>query len=346
MELFTQKKDKVLHHGLLWAAVWLFYVFFFSYNSTNTNYILLFSTALIPVTAATAYAFVDILIPKYLRPKKYIWFGIYAFGILLFTIFCVVLLLIVSVAFIPNLTYDDLPPLNKNYVFVVTLVYLVVFILSFASLWQRNTQTVINNTELQQELLSARFQAKEQELNYLKNQIHPHFLFNSLNTIYGLALKKSVETPDVILKLSGLLDYILYNANKPVIPLSDEINHIENYIALEKIRFKDTLEVPFSKETIHKDVLVAPMLLLPFVENAFKHGKIIDGFLRIMMDIRVTDQELHFYIKNTCKENAPIEEGIGLKNIKDRLEILYPNNHDLQMGADSSWFEVRLKIKY
>ena len=103
-------------------------------------------------------------------------------------------------------------------------------------------------------------------------QIHPHFLFNSLNTIYGFALKKSDDAPEMILKLSNLLDYILYQIEKPQVLLTDEINHLMDYVSLEKMRFHDTLDVTFNIENINESTKIAPMLLLPFIENSFKHG--------------------------------------------------------------------------
>jgi two-component system LytT family sensor kinase len=343
MNSVVPKKKSVLSQFLLWVGVWLFYIFFFSYHSAKVEYILLISTFLTLITAITSYAFETVFIPKYLSAKKYVWFGMYALFSLLMVVFCVLLLLMVMVAYIPDLRFEDLPPLSKNFMFMVTLVFLMVFLVNYAGLWENNQKALLENSELQKQLITARFKAKEQELNYLKNQIHPHFLFNSLNTIYGLALKKSTDTPDAILKLSSLLDYILYTANKPEVPLKDEINHIENYIALEKIRFRDTLKVTFSRELANEDLSIAPMLLLPFVENAFKHGKIVAGFLHIEMGITSTSKELGFTIKNTW-EKQPTEEGIGLKNIRERLEILYPGCYDLRIDKNFDWFEVRLNL--
>lgn len=343
MKWFIKNKRKICYHFLFWTVVWLFYVFFFSYNSGNTRLILTFSTILIPIAIITTYVMVYVLIPNYLSTKKYFWFGIYTFITLLFTTFCTILLLILSVAYINEVQFGDLPPLGKNYVYLSILNYLIVALIGFVNLWRKNAQTAIKNSDLQKQLLTIKFKAKEQELVYLKSQIHPHFLFNTLNTIYGLALKKSKDTPDVILKLSSLLDYILYQSIKPKVSLIDEINHIEQYIALEKIRFDDTLKINITSELTNKNILIAPMLLLPFVENAFKHGSIIDGILNIRISIYTTDSALDFHIKNTYKQSNS-EGGIGLKNIMERLQILFPENYDLQITSGSEWFQVNLKI--
>jgi two-component system LytT family sensor kinase len=118
-------------------------------------------------------------------------------------------------------------------------------------------------------------------LLYLKKQIHPHFLFNTINTIYGFALKKSSRTPDIILKLSNLLDYILYRVDQPRVPLREEVLHIREYIELKQIRFRDTLKVALDQSEIDETIQVAPMLLIPLVENAVKHGGFYDGQMSI-----------------------------------------------------------------
>jgi len=208
-----------------------------------------------------------------------------------------------------------------------------------------NTQILRKNSILQNLLLTSKVKAKEQELVYLKNQIHPHFLFNALNTVYGLALKNTPETPTIILKLSNLLDYILYQANKPKVLLVSEIEHLEHYIDLEKIRFNDTLKVTFTKQIENLEAEIAPLVLLPFVENIFKHGGMINGVLEAIINISVTDTVLDFNIKNTFRRKASTG-GLGLKNIKERLDILYPENYYLLIDSNLNWYEVRLKINH
>ena len=175
-------------------------------------------------------------------------------------------------------------------------------------------------------------------------QIHPHFLFNTLNTMYGFALKKSEQTPEIILKLSGLLDYILYQVNKPFVLLQDEIQHIENYISLEKVRFQNHLQIDFNCDTFSKTTTIPPMLLLPFVENAFKHGKRIDGILSIVININNNGKTLLFNIKNSSTKQEPSKNGIGLENIRKRLQMLFNDKFDLKIMEQSQQFDVSLKI--
>ncbi len=343
MSFITSKKYKLHFHFLFWVVIWLFYVFFFSYNSNHLNFVLTLSTYLIPVTAIATYGMIYKLIPKYLLEKKHLQFGLYLIFSLLITTFLVVLFLTLTVSFIPNFKALDLPPMGRNYVFIVLLVYLVVAAVSYINLLKRNSQVSLANVQLQKAIETTKFKAKEQELVFLKNQIHPHFLFNTLNTIYGLTLKKSDNTSDIILKLSSLLDYILYQINKKEVLLIDELKHIEDYLDLERIRFKDTLKVEFKKNITSPETNIAPMLLLPFVENAFKHGSIINGVLKVKIDVTVTDTILGFNIKNSYIQK-PTKRGLGLKNIKERLELLYPNNYNLQVDTASEMHEVNLKI--
>ncbi|MEN8126145.1 MAG: histidine kinase [Bacteroidota bacterium] len=347
MNLSQLNKSKfVAFHFLFWVAVWFFFVYFFSYNSNNTNYVTWFSTFLLPITMATTYFVVYYLIPKYLLTKKYKQFTIYSIYTLVFSTYLILVAIFGSFVFLSNMEIQNMPPMSRNYVFVLILVYLVVFIVSFVSLLNNNFKTISKNKELQNKILETQLQIKEQELNYLKKQIHPHFLFNTLNTIYGFALKQSKNTPDIILKLSNLLDYILYQVNKPKVSLKEEVLHIKEYIELEKIRFQDTLKVSFSVNDIPDEKQIAPMLLIPFIENAFKHGSLIDGFLNVDIKVNLIEDQLQFSIKNSILSDdlKHGKAGIGLENIKKRLNLLYNNNHKLEINNSDKWFIVNLTI--
>ena len=340
------KKKFIPLHFVFWIGVWFFYVYFFSYNSVNTNYVTSFSSFLLPVTIITTYFVVYYLIPKYLLTKKYKRFVLYSLYTLVFTTYLILLAIFGSFVFLSNMEIQNMPPMSRNYVFVLILVTLVVFMVSFISLLSYNFKTLSENKELQNKILETQLQLKEQEINYLKNQIHPHFLFNTLNTIYGFALKQSKNTPDIILKLSNLLDYILYQVEKPKVNLKEEVTHIKEYIELEKIRFQDTLKVTFISKDISEKVQIAPMLLIPFVENAFKHGGLTDGFIQVDVSIHLMDNQLQFMIKNTVLTDEVKAEngGIGLENIKKRLDLLYKNHHQLDIQTKENWYTVKLNI--
>ncbi|WP_245893548.1 sensor histidine kinase [Polaribacter butkevichii] len=237
-------------------------------------------------------------------------------------------------------------PLTKSLPNIIFGVYMVILFVIVIGLVGYNYLAQVKTDDLKSKFLETQLQLKEQELKFLKMQIHPHFLFNSLNTIYGFAIAKADEAPEMILKLSNLLDYILYQADKPKVLLIEEVNHLEDYISLEKMRFHDTLNVNFIKEKLNDSLQIPPMLLIPFVENSFKHGVIIDGILKVDIQLKVDVDYLFFEIENSSKEKEDINGGIGLENIKKRLEMLYPKKHQLEIIDKKDVFKVSLKIEF
>ena len=347
MNLLKKIKPKtILFHLLFWVGVWFFFFYFFSYNSDNMVYVTWFSSCLLPVTMFVSYFVVYFLIPKYLLTKEYLKFALYSFYTLVVSSYLIVLAIYACLIFLLSFNVAIMPPMSKNFFFILMLVFLVSGIISFVSLLNHNFQTVSRNKELQNKILETQLQLREQELHYLKMQIHPHFLFNTLNTIYGFALKQSKQTPEIILKLSNLLDYILYQVNKPRVSLKEEVLHIKEYIELEKIRFQDTLKVIFMSDEINENIQIAPMLLIPSVENAFKHGSLEEGFLRIEIKVSVKDNQLHFSIRNSFLEDEeePRKKGIGLENIRKRLELNYKENYELDIRKTEKWFIVDLSV--
>lgn len=188
----------------------------------------------------------------------------------------------------------------------------------------------------------------EAEIQLLKGQLHPHFLFNSLNNIYSLALMKSDLTADSILKLTELLDYLVYKANKDKVALSKEVQLLENYIDLERLRYGEKLQIETDLNIQNDTVMVAPLVLLPFAENCFKHGGSgSDGFFRISVKLEADERRLFFQITNS-KKNKPDRVlptgGVGLENIRQRLSLLYPYSHQLNITDLDDTYSVGLVI--
>ena len=235
-------------------------------------------------------------------------------------------------------------PISKNLLFVAIAVYMIVILVSAFTILKMNLAIAKQTKLLETKILNTELQFKKQQLDYLKMQIHPHFLFNTLNTLYGFALQKSNQTPGMILKLSNLLDYLLYQTDKPVVLLVDELQHIEDYIALEKMRFNNTLQVNLNVDIANESVTIPPMLLLPFVENSFKHGAIVDGKLKIDIELKAATERINFRTKNSKKSVRDAQNGIGLDNIKKRLLLLYPNRHDLNIEVESDMFTIELTL--
>lgn len=333
-------------HLLFWAGVWFFFYRFFSYNSSNQAYVTWFASLLLPLTMAVTYFAVYFLIPKYLLTKKYGRFFLFTFYMLIASSYFIVLIIYIVLIFVLKYDASNIPPMVKNFTFILILVYLIVGIVSSVSILRHNFKTEKRNKDLQNKILETQLQIKEQELNYLKMQIHPHFLFNTLNTLYGFALKQSKETPEIILKLSNLLDYILYQVNKPSVSLKQEVDHIREYIELEKVRFSDSLRVEFNTNDFNEEIQIAPMLLIPFVENAFKHGSRKEDFLEIFININVKNDTLDFSIRNSYnpEENDKKKAGIGLENIRKRLDLHYEGKYELDYRKSEEWFEASLRI--
>ena len=186
----------------------------------------------------------------------------------------------------------------------------------------------------------------ETELKFLKNQTNPHFLFNTLNNIYALARKKSDSTPDVVMKLSKMLRFMLYESGKPFITLAEEILLIEDYLDLEKIRYNSRLNIYFNKEVDDAQQAVSPLLLLPFVENAFKHGVSetrFDSFVHI--DLFLQQGKLRFQVSNSKEQAAApgSDSHVGLGNLKRQLELMY-RRFDLELSQDDNCFTIELSI--
>ncbi|WP_051350422.1 sensor histidine kinase [Dyadobacter alkalitolerans] len=201
----------------------------------------------------------------------------------------------------------------------------------------------------QQRLSQINEQKKTAELTALKHQLNPHFLFNTLNNVYALAIKKSDKTPEVISKLSDILDYVLYRCNEDYVPLIKEVELIENYLTLEKIRYGKRVVITFNPSYSH-DVKIAPLLLLTFVENAFKHGvsqEINQATIDIMLHAH--KNTITFYIRNTIPTDAPRDNdkkpAIGLKNVRKQLELLYPSAHQLRLDEAKGTYMVTLDLK-
>ncbi len=343
-KFLLRKIGQVIFHSLFWVAVLLFYTSFFGVGSSDFSYVLSFSLFLMPITIATTYVFIYKIIPDYLVTKRYFRFGFYSLCAIIISAYLIVVSVFFGLVYLSNFQYENMVPISKSLLFVAISVYVVVIAVSAFKLLKLNFQHVGEAKKMETLILETQLKLKEQELNYLKMQIHPHFLFNTLNTMYGFALKKADETPEMILKLSNLLDYLLYKVDKPFVLLKDDINHIKDYIELEKMRFNDTMKIEFVTNTISENLKIAPMLLIPFVENSFKHGAIKSNQLTINMRLHCEDQFIHFYIENSNTKTKAVTKGIGLENIKKRLDLLYKNDYTLKIENEDDFFKVDLKL--
>jgi two-component system, LytTR family, sensor histidine kinase AlgZ len=185
------------------------------------------------------------------------------------------------------------------------------------------------------------------QLQLLKAQLHPRFLLNTLNNIYSFALHNSPKTPQMVLKLSSLLSYMLYDCKAEEVRLEKEVEVMKNYIELEKERYGDIIEISINIEGDIQDEYISPLLILPFLENAFKHG-MSDQHERPWMsvDIAVKDHTLTCKVVNSKNEFLPFQEnGVGISNVKKRLEFLYPGKYNLKLADEGEFFVVSLLLE-
>lgn len=206
---------------------------------------------------------------------------------------------------------------------------------------------VADQDKIQQEKQKERLKS---ELSFLRSQISPHFIFNILNSIVYLIRSKSDLAESVTLKLSDLMRYMLYESENNQIPLEKEILYVENYIELQKVRFEDDVEIRYKLDGNNHGQIIEPMLLIPFVENAFKHGVGMVLEPTIDIDFKITEKDLYFAVRNKISnemaEDKDDSSGIGLKNVQRRLELLYPDSHQLEIRKENGWFIVTLRLSF
>jgi hypothetical protein len=330
----------------------LFWIGYFTFNTIRwgsfySDYAYSFKSNLIefPFHIALSYIFIFYLLPKLFNGKVIDFFTLLVISLGL----ALVLKFLVAYYF----TSGDVMPeyagitstLNLAYAtsYLLGQIYVIGFVtaIKLAIDWIKQKEYLTETNEM---LL-------ENELKYLRSQIQPHFFFNTLNNLYSLIIDKSDKAPDLILKLSDLMKYFLYETGKEFQTLENEISHIKDYIEIEKLRYDENLKVNFNINSKTKKVIVKPLILIPLVENAFKHGarnSKKNGYITI--DLNATSNLLDFRIENsfekpTKKIKAQIG-GIGLTNLKKRLDLNYgPDFFNLDIIKEKNKYIAHLKIK-
>jgi sensor histidine kinase YesM len=200
--------------------------------------------------------------------------------------------------------------------------------------------------------INSRWKESEQQkltadLSFLKAQVNPHFLFNSLNSIYSLAIERSDKTASAVVKLSGMMRYVIVDAARDHVPLERELDYINDYVEMQKIRLGDTINFSYDVQIHTPGLTIAPLLLIPFVENAFKYGVNPEEDSMIRMIITTTDRNLILILENNKvvkMADQNLSSGIGLGNARNRLKLLYPGKHDLLIKEDNNKFNVYLAV--
>ncbi len=345
-------KHKAVSHVLIWLGIFVFTSLRFTLHDDPfpLSEAFIYNIPYTIPQIIMAYLLLYVLIPKLYFHKRYAWFAIsflVALYVLAFT--ARVLMVHVAEALVRPAPFDQ----ESIYVIATDLYSIFgrygISVLYMAGLFLAFTYLGAYHREREKALLLAA-QKSQAELKSLKAQVHPHFLFNTLNNIYALSVTQSPKAPEAIAKLSELLDYTLYRCNADLVPVSTEIELANNFIELEKLRYTNDLNIT-QRIKVQHDVLVPPLLLLSLLENAFKHGP--GESLQppaIELDLTCDQQRLDLKLANTFqpKGNKPHtnDGSIGLNNIRQQLELLFPNRHSLDIQTEGNWYAIHLTIQY
>lgn len=282
-------------------------------------------------------------VPKLLFERKYAYFLIITISALLVTAYLATQTMPPPPFGRPPGPLQNGPPRG-----LLTRYPIHLLILSVSSIMAILLETFIFAQKKEKSMAFAKAELIESELKFLKMQINPHFLFNALNNIYALSVTNSNKTQESISTLSEMLRYVIYDCEQPKVPLMKELDYIANYIELFKLKSSKSFDISFTTEVADECVMVAPMLFVPYIENAFKHSGIEKGndhFVHVSLVQR--EQNIEFSVENsipTTASSTDSQGGIGLPNVQKRLEILYPDKHDLKI-SDAKVFKVNLKLE-
>ncbi len=278
-----------------------------------------------------------VLLPKFLYKKRYWEFGMYC------------LLIVVAVILLEEFVLEKVfYPTTRGSTFQGAILSLGEVLSVLGAL--TGVKFAWDSIHRQREIDELKLVVKESELSFLNSQINPHFLFNNLNNLYSYSVEQSPKTPEIILGLSGVLRYMLYECREAYVPLLKEVEHLRNFIQLYELQIEDRGAVKFETKNISDQYQIAPLILNVFVENAFKHSQSGQSEqISIGVSLAMNENgKLCFTCANNYEPNDFPENksrGIGLENVKKRLELLYPDQHELKIDQSENEFKVSLKIQ-
>jgi sensor histidine kinase YesM len=350
--IFSNNKiDRIKRHLFFWLAFYVYQVVRMSFLFPEDRIweklpLILFSALTWGVfhLVIISYTVVYFLVPKYFMKKKYLLFSID-------------ILLLFIIVFGLNVLYNLITK-QFSHAIGVTKEQPYIFLkgaiirlfgnapLICGILLSLKTLKTWHLKQLENETLTR--EKSNAELQLLKAQIHPHFLFNTLNNIYSFTLTKSPLAAELVEKLSGMLGYMITDCEQTIVPLEKEIRLIQDYIGLEKVRYGDRLDIQMHITGDCKNKMVSPLLMIPFVENCFKHGaSMMRGKQWMHLIININENDLDFAVSNSKPaqpNSTKVKAGIGLLNVKKRLELLYPGSHQLEINSTDNTFSVNLQL--
>ncbi|MDE5420634.1 histidine kinase [Ancylomarina sp. DW003] len=335
-------QNRMLQHLLFWACSFYTLLEFFALEEQISDidivYTLLFHISLL----IGVYFNIEILIRFLLKRERYLLYLIIIIGTWL------------AIAYGNQFTFDHLSDwIASDYLFISA--YSIPDLLKFSFVYLAITTLLklskswFTVLETQKELEIVKREQVESELSVLKSNINPHFLFNNLNSLYALSRKNAVETPDYILKLSELMRYMIYETQDKLVLLEKEINYITNYLDLQKLRCQSDTSIHYSIVGEINSLKIAPFLLIPFIENCFKHGGMNQSDSNFIdLKIQIESDHIKMNLRNSIpiKPNKQInnEGGFGIENVKKRLSSHYQNKHELSLELKQEQFNVNLNL--
>jgi len=365
-EKFYSKSPKIIFHCLMWFVFSI--LLFLNYNlefelTVFDSFILTLRSALNNIVVF--YTFFYLFIPKILLLERKISLLLLILSIPI----CIYIWLTVNYGIfviyhhlgyeIQTPLFKDLIKRNASQTFIEALKFktvlsnamIVIYTLSpffFVKILFEIIKIYNKTTQLQHQKLQVEIQNINIEKDFLKSQLNPHFLFNTLNNLYGLIVKKDDSAPEVVLSLSDIMSYTLYESNSEKVALEKELDFIRNYFELEKMRYpkNKSIQIEILGYDQISSLYIAPLLTFTFIENAFKYGLKTSENQFINQKIKIENATFYFVLENDFDKNEIKKEfgGIGLENIKKRLQLLYPNQHDLKISTSENSFKVKLKI--
>ncbi|GHB61855.1 sensor histidine kinase [Persicitalea jodogahamensis] len=345
MQNFNQRSRIMLLHLSFWAVYFSFFFYQITYARHNQDVVLsrafLDASLHVLIIAGIAYLNYYYFLSRFLKHKKAVRYLLEFLPPLVLAIFLHV--------YVKRLIYGGLESGRANFLYgerfliqnTLSIVFIVVFIgmLRFAEDW---FQLEARKKEIENEKLTA-------ELRFLKAQINPHFLFNTLNNLYYLAFTQSPKTTEVIDKLSQMMRYMIYDSNHPKVPLNKEIEYMENYISLEKLRLDDKVPITFLVNGNPRGVMIEPFLFITFLENAFKHGVSTNAdTCWVKAEITLAGKQCVYSVSNSRLPQKATEDeksGIGLHNLRRRLQLGYPDRHELSVRDEADAYSVQLTLR-
>ena len=336
--IFSVLRKESATHIIFWSILFLLFTVV---EGSKGNMLLTIKKEIINIGffALIVYLNIVYIFPKYVENKN-------LFGHLL-NLFVIALLITPIITLIIFFLHNNDPQaqatLLKNQIYIFFSTFLVGLSSSIYSIFREWLRSQREKQELQKQTLTS-------ELRFLKSQINPHFLFNTLNNLYALTLKKSDLAPEIVLKLSEMMRYMLYECNERRVPLSKEVNYLKNYLELEKLRQGKNIKTNLIVQGEIGSQMIAPLMFIPFVENSFKHGisdSISEGYVNI--EILISDQDLQINIVNSkitrlSPPNKIKSGGIGLVNIRRRLNLIYPEEYILDIQDSPNEYRVELGL--